>query len=468
LSGNNMDRREFIAGSITATTIGTVSGAQRSFAGRTRKPNILIFVADDASARHFGAFGNEVIQTPNIDELARNGVAFDKAMLTTAQCSPSRISILSGLYPHGTGAEDLHMPLPSGIRILPSYLQDAGYFTGHMQKKHEGPEGDLQFQWYDEGLEKFDGFVEAAGERPFFLWVAFDDPHRPYEVRPIIDDPHDPAGIDVPPYMADTPETRADIAKYYDEISRLDSVVGRFMQTLRTQDLIEHTLLSDNGAPLPREKGTVYDSGVRTPLILHWPSVVPQGDRHAGLASVIDLAPTLLALAGLEIPPAMQGSNQLEGLRNPEVWTRHAAFSERNWHDIDEHIRSIRTQDYRLIYNSYIWEPFGTPADVSHSPSWRSLRALQRQGRLTSEQADLFRVPRPQIEFYKTTEDPLELNNLAGAPEYEEAIFTHFGWLKEWMQMTGDFPPHQRQRAAYADRITGVLYSLDVPPMYSD
>lgn len=459
-------RREF--GKTTLATV-AVAAADRQpvLAAYNKRPNILVFIADDAGARHFGCYGNRVIRTPNIDRLSAEGLTADKAMLTTAQCSPSRISILTGLYPHATGAEDLHMPMPERHTTVAGYLGKAGYFTGHMRKAHEGPHSDRQFHWYEPGLEQFPVFLDAAGDKPFFLWVAFDDPHRPYQENTIAD-PHDPERVAIPPYMADTRETRRDIARYYDEISRMDSVIGRFLRILTTRGLEDDTLvvfLSDNGAPFPREKGTVYDGGVRTPLIFRWPGVVPQGIRHDGLMSVIDLAPTFLGLADVAVPDDMQGNDVSAGLREPARLQRRAAFSERNWHDADEHIRSVRTERYRLIHNAYIELPFGSPADVSTSPSWLALYERKRAGRLTDAQKLLFEAPRPEIEFYDTVQDQFELDNLAAQAEHRQAIAEHYAILEEWRTATGDFPPEKRRRPGYVDRITGVLYSLDVPPM---
>lgn len=460
-------RREFSKATLATAAVATSGG---SFAATAKRPNILVFVADDAGARHFGCYGNRSVRTPGIDRLSAEGITADKAMLTTSQCSPSRISILTGKYPHATGAEDLHMPMPERHTTVQGYLGNAGYFTGHMQKVHEGPHSDRQFHWYDKGLEEFPAFLDAAGNKPFFLWVAFDDPHRPYQDDTIAE-PHHAREVEVPPYMADTRETRADIARYYDEIARMDGVIGRFLNVLGDRGLDEETLvvfLSDNGAPFPREKGTVYDGGVRTPLIFRWPGVVPQGVRHEGLMSVIDLAPTFLALAGVDVPGDMQGENIAAGLRDPALWRRSAAFSERNWHDCDEHIRSVRTERYRLVHNAYIELPFGSPADVTASPSWQALYELRKAGRLTDTQRPLFEAPRPEIEFYDTRNDTWELENLAADPRYQEEIAAHFSMLKAWMAATGDFPPERRRRAGYVDRITGVLFSLDVPPMFNE
>ncbi len=465
-------RREFgkaaMAGAAVATPLGRLTAST--------SPNILVFVADDAGARHFGCYGNETVRTPNIDRLSAGGLTADNAQLTTPQCSPSRISILTGLYPHATGAEDLHMPMPPEHVIVPGHLQRAGYFTGMMQKTHIGPHAEAQFQWYDPELDGLERFLDEADSRPFFLWVAFGDPHRPADpetglphyARGVVEPPHDPANVEVAPYHADTPETREDIARYYDYIARMDGVIGQHMKIIERRGAVENTLvvfLSDNGAPFPREKGALYDAGVRTPLIFHWPGQVPAGRRHAGVMSVIDLAPTFLELAGLAVPGEMQGTSLAPGLSDPSRWSRTSAFSERNWHDTDEHLRSIRTSRYRLIHNAYIELPHGSPADVSESPTWRALYKLKQEGRLNAAQSRLFEVPRPEIEFYDLEEDPWELVNLAAEPEYREPLQAHFAELAQWREQTGDFPPHRRRRDGHTDRITGRFFHNVIPPM---
>jgi N-sulfoglucosamine sulfohydrolase len=463
----DLTRRDFGKACLATAASAVVERGFAATRGGT-PPNVLVFIADDAGARHFGCYGNRAIRTPNIDRLSAGGLTCEQAMLTTSQCSPSRISILTGRYPHATGAEDLHMPMPATQTAVQGHLRKAGYFTGHMRKRHEGPHSDGQFDWYDAGLEKLPAFLEAAGNRPFFLWVAFDDPHRPYEDGAIAV-PHEPDLVEVPPYLADTRETRVDLAHYYDEIGRMDGVIGGFLELLDRRDLARRTLvivLSDNGAPFPREKGTLDDGGVRTPLIFRWPGVVPAGERYSGLMSVVDLAPTILELAGVAIPADVQGRSFARGLRDLDsMRPRDAAFSERNWHDADEHIRSVRTERYRLIHNAYIELPFGSPADVSASPSWQALFARKETGQLTKAQRLLFEAPRAEIEFYDVAQNPFEIENLAALPEYAAAIKEHFAMLQDWRRTTGDFPPERRRRAGYVDRVTGALYSTSVPPM---
>ena len=433
-------------------------------------PNILIFIADDAGWDDFGAYGNEAIQTPSVDRLAESGLKVERAFLTIAQCSPSRISILTGRYPHATGAEDLHMPLPDSLRILPSALQEAGYFTGHMKKTHYGEHANAQFQWYSPDLsESFPDFLDEADGRPFFLWVGFSDPHRPYGDAPAV---HDAADVRVPPQLADTPETRGDLARYYDEIARMDGHIGRMLDTLEARGRRENTLvvfLSDNGMPFPRAKGTAYDAGIRTPLIFSWPAVIDSGAVYDdGLVSVVDLAPTLLELAGAEPLDGMQGERVRTLLEEPSAYAgRERIFAERNWHDCDEHIRAVRTERYKLIRNeAYQALPLCTAADLASSPSWYSLLQLKEEDALTAEQARLFEAPRARVELYDLEEDPGEFHNLAGDPAHADVLRELVGALETWMEETGDFPPTVRLRDDHTDRVTGARFSDEMPPMY--
>jgi len=435
------------------------------------RPNVVVFVGDDVGWRDAGAYGNPEVRTPHIDRLARDGLKVQRAFLTIAQCSPSRISILTGKYPHSTGAEDLHMPLPAGERMLPAYLRERGYFTGHMQKTHYGPNGERQFEWYaketDAALPRF---LDAAGSRPFFLWVGFNDAHRPYAPGAVTP-PHDPGRVRVPPYLADTPETRADLALYYDEISHMDGQIGRMLAELERRKLRDNTLviyLSDNGMPFPRAKGTAYDEGIRTPLVFSWPRGVAPGQVYdGGLVSVIDLAPTILDLAGVAPPAAMQGRSIRDLLARPAAHKgREYVFSERNWHNCDEHIRSVRSARYKLVRtDSYLELPLCTAADIGASPSFLSLLQRKAAGQLTPTQARLFEVPRARIELYDLEQDPWESRNVAGEAQYATTVRELARVLDDWIADTGDFPPWYRVRDDDTDRITGVKFANEIPPM---
>jgi N-sulfoglucosamine sulfohydrolase len=446
-------------------------GLVQAQAASTQTPNLLVFVADDLGWRDLGVYGNWAIRTPNLDQLARSGLRVIQAFGTSPQCSPSRISTLSGRYSHATRTEDLHMPLPEGVRLLPSYLQSRGYFTGMMAKTHIGPAGDRQFQWYSPKLaEALPEFLDSAGTRPFLLWVGFHDPHRPYQPE-TIPRPHDPARVSVPPHLVDDPETRTDLARYYDEISRMDGEIGRMLAELNRRHLAASTLVvffSDNGAPFPREKGTLYDAGTRTPLILSWSPVIPPGAVYRrGLVSLIDLTPTLLELAGVALPEGMQGRSFRPLLTSPDSYPGRAhVFSERNWHDCDEHQRAVRTVRFKLIRtDAYTGLPLCTAADVGASPSFRALRDHARAGTLTPAQRRLFEVPRARLELYDLRRDPWELRNLAGDPAYAGQIRELAIVLQEWMEHTDDFPAAYRIRDDHTDRISGVQFDTRIPPL---
>ena len=439
----------------------------------TARPNIVVFVGDDLGWRDTRPYGNAAVRTPNIERLARTGLLVRYAFGTSPQCSPSRISILSGRYPHSTRTEDLHTPLPDGERLLPSYLQDQGYFTGHMAKTHYGPNAERQFQWYaPETAAALPGFLDAAGDRPFFLWVGFHEPHRPYDSMPA-PGAHPPARVIVPPHLADTPETRRDIARYYDAIARMDRAIGEMLDTLEARGLRDSTLvvfLSDNGAPFPREKGTLYDSGTRTPLLFSWPGVILPGSVYdRGPVSTIDIMPTLLELAGIPKPASVQGRSSSALLVPSEPGRydgREYVFSERNWHDCDEHQRAVRTARYKLIRtDAYTGLPLCTAADIGASPSFLALRARAKAGRLTAAQARLFETPRARLELYDLERDPWELVNLADQPAQAARVRELAAVLQQWMEETDDFPAAYRVRDDNTDRVSGVLFSSKIPPL---
>jgi N-sulfoglucosamine sulfohydrolase len=275
----------------------------------------------------------------------------------------------------------------------------------------------------------------------------------------------------LPPYLTDTPETRADLAAYYDAIGRMDEAIGDMLGQLERRKLRENTLvifLSDNGAPFPREKGTLYDGGIGTPLILAWPRGITAGsvyDRE--LISTVDLAPTILEVAGAKPPEAMQGRSFAGMLTAPTSYRgREYVFSERNWHDCDEHQRAVRSSRYKLIRtDAYTALPLCTAADIGASPSFLALRALVKSGRLTAAQRRLFEAPRARIELYDLASDPWELDNVADNPAYAKQVRELAAVLQEWIEQTDDFPAAFRVRDDNTDRITGVPFTTKIPPL---
>jgi arylsulfatase A-like enzyme len=243
------------------------------------------------------------------------------------------------------------------------------------------------------------------------------------------------------------------------------------MGELGRRNLLARTLvvfLSDNGAPFPREKGALYDGGTRTPLVVDWPGVVRAGAVwERGQVSTIDLAPTLLEVAGVPVPADMQGRSFRALLDRPAGFAGDRyVFSERNWHDCDEHQRAVRTTRFKLIRtDAYTDLPLCTAADIGASASFLDLRALVRAGRLTPAQRRLFEVPRARLELYDLRSDPWELTNLADRPAYAAVVRELAGVLQSWMEGTDDFPATYRVRDDNTDRITGVPFTTKIPPL---
>lgn len=439
-------------------------------------PNILVFIADDAGM-DFGCYGNEGIKTPNIDALAADGMICQNAFLTASQCSPSRASILTGKYAHSIGAEDLHMDMEAGHDIVPHYLAKQGYYSGIMLKGHIGERAMSQFDWNDKGgedygkglwndkvLSNFQQFLDKTGDRPFFMWTGFIDPHRPY-TDPVNGAPavHSKEDVRVPPFLVDGEGTREDLADYYDEIHRMDRHIGMMLDELKRRGLYENTLIiffSDNGFPFPRGKATLYDSGIQTPLIFSWKDKIAAGTSYEGLMSLIDLAPTLLDVAGCEIPSDYVGESFRGIFSDLNAKGRDYIFAERNWHDTDAHMRCVRSGKYKLIMNSYIELPFPIIGDLWRSESWLELLEGRKNQELTAGQAFIFTYPRYRFELYDIEKDPFELNNLTTNPDYFNVMEELNHHLLRWIDETGDYPPYEKRRMDLVDRHSGFFYDV--------
>jgi N-sulfoglucosamine sulfohydrolase len=421
-------------------------------------PNFIVFIADDMSWDDCGAYGHPHIRTPNIDRLANDGLRFDNAYLTCSSCSPSRASIMTGRYPHNTGgAHQLHNPLPADQVIFPEMLRKAGYYTASSGKWHLGNAATSKFDKVETRMNRWvQTLQERPQDQPFFMWFAFTDPHRPYQPD-TIDDPHTPDDVVVPPYLPDTPETREDLALYYDEIARLDGVVGDVVAELERQQQTEQTLIvfmSDNGRPFPRCKTTVYTSGVKTPFIVKWPGQVRPGTATASLVSAIDLAPTLLELAGAEQGTTFQGVSFGPVLKDPSVSVRDYAFAEHNWHDFEDFQRAARDTQFNYIRTAFTDLPNTPPADAVKSITFQKMHELRAAGELNDAQLNPYVAPRPEEELYDVQADPHELQNLAKDSKYAQVLQRMQKVLDDWQAETDDLVP-ERRRPDEFDRVTG-------------
>lgn len=455
-------RRSFLRGlgiGVASLVTSNVLGA--GLASPTRRPNFLIMIADDLGYGDLGCYGHPHIRTPNIDRLAAEGLKFTHAFLTCSSCSPSRCSIMTGRYPHCAGAKELHQPLPAGQVVFAGLLRQAGYHTAAAGKWHLGEAAKVNFNTIagggPSGCEKW---VETLRNRPknkpFFLWLAAIDPHRDYKPN-TIPQPHKPEDAVVPPFLPDVPETRRDLGMYYDEVTRLDGYVGQVLDELNGQGVMDDTFvlfLSDNGRPFPRCKTTVYDSGVQTPFIVRWPGKTKPGAICDSLVSSIDIAPTIVGLAGLDPSPTFQGRSFAPLLADPQASVREYVFAEHNWHDYRAHERSVRSKRYLYIRNAFPDLPCTPPADAVRSITFQTMRDLHVRDKLPPEQLGCFVTPRATEELYDVQADPHQLMNVAGDPKYAKVLDRLRQEHENWVRETDDRVPENPTPDQF-DRGTG-------------
>ena len=433
------------------------------------KKNILLVIADDLG-KSLGCYGAPSIRTPNIDCLAAQGSIFDNAFTSTASCSGSRSVIYTGLHTHENGQYGLnhnnhHFMTFHHVETAPKLLLDRGYRTGIIGKVHVGP--DHVYPWevrvesptrnVDWIAKQAASFFQAAKEdtRPFFLTVAYMDPHRDstrggfgnsdHEVSGA-DPTYDPADVSVPHFLNDIPEVRHELAEYYRSISRVDRGLGLVMDALRGAGLDDDTLivfLSDNGPPFLNSKTTLYDAGVRLPLIIRCPQGVP-GVRNPNLVSFIDILPTFLDWAGgattQTAAPKRLGRSILPILDKSSLqdsWLR--VFGSHTFHEITNYYptRFIRTIRYKY-HRNIAWKldfPFST--DIYASLSWEGIRNSSEPVMIGGRALKAY-ISRPAEELYDLEEDPAEVVNLALDPVYRELVLDFRVQLEEWQRLTKD------------------------------
>lgn len=422
------------------------------------KPNIIFFIADDVSQEDFGCYGHPTIKTPNTDALAAKGMRFDNAYLTTSSCSPSRCSIITGRYPHNTGAPELHTKLPDGQVRFPELLREAGYYTVLSGKNHMFGNKDRGFDSITRGGGPGSeaDWVKHLQDRPkdksFFFWFASSDAHRDWQISE-----HAPvyplADIVVPPYLVDTKVTREDLANYYHEVSRYDHYIGLVTAELKRQGVLNNTMIviaADNGRPFPRCKSRVYDSGIKTPWVVHYPDMIKEPSISKSLISVIDLSDTCLELAGIEKPACIQGQSFLPILKDPNATVREMVFSEHNWHVYKNHERMVRFGDWVYIKNNYPDQANLCYESDNKFPAGQELWKAHAAGKTTAQQQQVFANPCPAEELFNVKNDPNQFTNLAKHPDHSTVLKQAQGLLSKWTEQTGDTIPENPTASRHA------------------
>lgn len=461
--------------------------------------NIIFFITDDESPT-LGCYGDPVAKTPAIDQIAADGMVFRNAFATTASCSASRSVVMSGLHNHRNGQfgheHHYHKFLTFadvGRLSLPNVMGELGYRTGHIGKYHVGPEPVYHFQHYFKGnsrnavemAEQVRAFITADDERPFFLYFATSDPHRsgavdansPLQFKPNLfgNKPnrgrfpgveevfYDPAEVPVPAFLSDTPETRAELAQYYQACSRIDAGVARLVEILREANLYDKTLIvftSDHGMAFSGGKTTVYEGGLRVPMVVRDPYQSKRGVESQALISHIDITPTLIDFAGglnhetnaprrfaaasssREAGPQPEnrnggkpfdhyhGRSWLPVLANPEAEHWDVIFASHTFHEIQMYypMRVVRDHQYKLIWNIAHGLPYPFASDLWAASSWQAQFQQGLDAPYGLKTVGQY-IHRPKFELYDIQNDPHESTNLADSPgsaailkEYQEKL----------------------------------------------
>ena len=445
-------RRALLKASSALAALSFLPGRASRAQADTQRPNVLWISAEDISP-DLGCYGDSYAVTPHIDEFARNAVRYDNAFAHMGVCAPARSGIITGMYPTSIGTNHMRcqgVP-PATARCFSEYLRASGYFCTNQSKT------DYQFASPPTAWDPGRGWQGRQPGQPFFAIINLGTTHEGQirnakrrqqlnrDLSP--EELHDPAKATIPPYQPDTPVVRRDWAQYYDLITLMDREVGRILEQLKADGLAEDTIVwfwGDHGRGLPRGKRWIYDSGLRFPLVIHvpeksrgWARIAAPGNEKA-LVSFVDFAPTMLSLADVPVPEAMQGQPFL-GPRKARPRTYIYAARDRVDEAVDM-VRAIGDGRYKHLRNFLAHLPRSLPVGyMDKMPSMQEMRRLHAQGKLTGDQLQYFECPRPVEELYDTTTDPHEVRNLAGDPAHANTLSRLREALFAWMRDTGDF-----------------------------
>lgn len=426
------------------------------------RPNIIFYICHDLG-QQLGCYGH-MISSPNLDRFADQGVRFENSFCNSPACSPSRGCIMTGKYAHSSGGIGLaHMgwPLPREQKTIVDYLNDNGYETAHVGLNHERHAGTNHYQideertWEDHRAEnainKAVEYLESRknAEKPFYLNIGSHEVHRTSYTRhaeTIYGGSVPPDEVYIPGWMPDTPALRKEFGMFQAAIRYMDTHLGRLFGAIERMGYLDNSIVvvtTDHGISANRAKGTLYDRGVETALMMHLPEGMRNGYTVDHLIQNADLAPTLLEAAGVEAPSDMQGRSFWPLLTGGTYTPHEQIFIERNFHgeklrgdtdyrDLLDPVRSVRTRNFHYIrrFDPTVkgrewlpWEmmPAGDPT-ISFEGLW-------------PEKTE----PRKGEELYHVRHDPLEMRDVAAQPEYRNVKAELGVKLQKWMEDTGDF-----------------------------
>lgn len=448
-------------------------------AGGMERPNILVLMAEDMSAR-VGAFGDTVAVTPNIDQLAAEGTRYPNTFTTAGVCAPSRAAHITGMHQIAIGAQHMRTSsAPSGgyksvppahVKAYPELLRAAGYYTFTDRKLDYQFSGTMSGSgpftiWDAEGADGH--WRDRDAGQPFYGLLNFAVTHESGIFRPLGSWPNsvihfvmqvmravgsfgapdiaavvDPAAVSVPPYFPDTPTVRADIARHYNNIAAMDLEVGQLLEALEADGLADNTIViwtTDHGDGLPRSKREVYDTGIKVPMVIRWPeryrpANAPRGGLDTRLVSFVDLGPTILRLAGVDVPGHMHGRDLVEGEPRTYIYASRDRIDE-----VPDRQRAVRDARYKYIRS---WHP---ELGGGHALAFRDNIDMVREMQLLYAQGELDNVQRRWFEgpgeeqLYDTQVDPFELDNLVADPARFQELERLRAALASWRERIGDW-----------------------------
>ncbi len=442
----NLTRRGFLkamaSGACALAHLGCSTAGPTASSGK-RRTNILWISCEDTSP-DLGCYGDKYADTPNLDKLADQGCRYTNAFVPYPVCAPTRSSVITAMYPSTIGSMHMRTSLrgyeavpPPYVKCFTEYLRAAGYFcTNHTKTDYQFKS---PFTAWDKGRDWRD---RPSDDVPFFsvinLTVSHESRNWPKKNEKLI---HDPAKVPVPPYYPDTPVVRENLARYYDNVTAMDKQAGEILERLESDGLSDNTVVffwGDHGRGLPRCKRWCYDSGIHVPLIVRRPGAIKRGTICDDLISLVDLGPTVMGLAGVEVPSYMQGRPFL-GRQKAESRRFIVAGRERMDKNSDDHIRCIRDKRYKLIRNFMPEKPYAQPIPYRDKmPIMQEWRRLNDENALKGPQKLFFQETKPAEEFYDTQNDPHEINNLIDSPEHQDRIKNMRRELETWSKQTGD------------------------------
>jgi arylsulfatase A-like enzyme len=418
--------------------------ALRAAESETR-PNILWIIADDLGVE-LGCYGQKLMRTPNLDRLANEGARYTRCFTTAPVCSPSRSAIMTGMYQTTINAHDHRSmtTLPPDVKPITDCFRQAGYFTANMGTiggDYPASRAKTDFNFRVEKPFDGDRYDELKKHQPFFAEIQMTEPHRgSWKPGEAPEFRVDPASVELPPYYPDHPTVRQDWARYLSTINYLDTKVGRILKQLDADGLAQNTVVfffSDNGRCHVRDKQWPYEGGLHIPLMVRWPGHIKPGTVSEDLVSAIDISATSLKLAGVTLPKKMQGQVFVgEGAAK-----RKYIFGARDRCDETvDRIRSVRDERFRYIRNFMPERPYTQANNYKERqyPALQVMKELHAAGKLIQAQ-ELFMAPRkPEEEFYDLKNDPDEIQNRAGLPEYDAELKRFRKVLEKWMAECDD------------------------------